>query len=83
LILILSISLGVIFGRNDAQNREEFLVANSQPERVVLKIYGNHMILADFNRDTREIQRSFFIQDLASHPGLTYKSEIIGPVTIK
>lgn len=83
LILILSISLGVIFGRSDAQSRDEFLVANTQPERVVLKIYGHHMILADFNRDTHEVQRSFFIQDLAAQPGLTYKLESVGPLTVK
>lgn len=83
LILILAISLGVIFGRSDAQNREEFLIANSEPERIVLKIYGNHIILADFNRATREVHRSFSIQDLSTQPSLTYKLELIGPVIVK
>lgn len=83
LVLILSISLGVIFGRSDALNREEFLIANTNPERIVLKIYGNHVILADFNRAAREVHRTFFIQDLTSQPGLTYKLERVGPVVVK
>jgi hypothetical protein len=68
-------------GRAEAVNQRNFLVVNSVPEMVVLRIYGDNMICAPFNRETKEVQKSFIIIKAAEDPKLTFNLEEVGPLT--
>lgn len=78
-ILILTL-LTYSLGRKNAINQKDFLVINtlSQPY-AVLRIYGDKLICASFNRETKEIQGSFLIFEI-SKSNLVLTVESIGPL---
>lgn len=79
-IVLLALTLGFFFGKNDAQKKVEFLVINSDPEQVVLKIYNNKLITAPFNRKSKTIERKFLIGKVGTDPHLVYTLENVGPL---
>lgn len=80
LILMLSINISENAGRAAALRQTEFMVTNTVPELVVLQIYGDNMICAPFDRNTKEIQRKFSIIKMASDSKLVLNLENIGPL---
>ena len=78
LILILGSLIAQTAGTAEAVNQKEFLVTNTTPEMVVLRIYGDNMICVPFNRSTGEIKQSFTILKTTGEPGLVLKLESIG-----
>lgn len=80
-IVLLALALGFFFGKNDAQKKVEFLVINSTPEQVVLKIYDDKLITAPFDRKTKTIERIFLIGKVGSDSHLMYSLENVGPLT--
>lgn len=82
LIMILWLLLVISNNAGDAAalKQEEFLVANTSPEMVVLRIYGDHLICAPFDRATKEVQRSFIVLKVADDPQLMLRLEKVGPL---
>lgn len=79
LLLIVSISLGFVFGQNDAKTRVDYLVANTRPESVVLKIYDDTIILAPFDRVSKAVFKSFTIHKVGASP-LQFTTQAVGPL---
>jgi hypothetical protein len=78
LIAMLVISHSV--GRASALDEDEFLVTTTSEEMVVLRIYGDNLICAPFDRATREIKRSFVVLKIGEDPDLVLNLETVGPL---
>jgi hypothetical protein len=70
-------------GMYGAVHKTEFLVVNTTPEAVVLRPYHDHLLCAYFNRETREIDESYFVLKTASDSGTTLTREEVGPLHLK
>jgi hypothetical protein len=68
-------------GRSKALTQRTFLVTNTSPEMVVLRIYGDKMVCAPFDRTTREVDQSFVILKIAEDSHLMLHREEIGPLS--
>ncbi|UCH87343.1 MAG: hypothetical protein JSU97_02845 [Dehalococcoidia bacterium] len=79
--LIFGLLIAYAAGRAEALRQDEFLVVRSDTEAVVLRHYGDSFILAPFDRESKQVERSFFIlkDDDESQPLFTL--EKIGPLT--
>jgi hypothetical protein len=84
IITILALLLGINFsesvGKAQAMKQTDFLVTNTSLEMVVLQIYGENMICAPFNRDTKEVQTRFTIIKMAEDSKLAFNLEKVGPL---
>src|SRR3989338_3977635 len=67
-------------GRAEALRKDKFLVIPTPPEAVVLRIYGDSLICAPFNRETRKVQKSFFVTKVPEDSKLILKLEKVGPL---
>lgn len=85
--------VGVVFaifllhsaGSAQARRQQEFLVVRSTPECVVLRIYGDRLICAPFNRATGEVEPIFSVIEYvhsAYEPRLQISLERVGPLSI-
>lgn len=81
-ILILCLWMGFNFGYYDAQKKTEYLLTNTDMgEFVVLKIYGDTIVTAQFNRNSKKFKRNFRIHLAGQNPELTYHLEQVGPIS--
>lgn len=80
LLFIISVSFASTAGSASAINQEEFLVNQSKPEMVLLRTYGDNLIFAPFDRNTKEVQKSFVVLKVAADPKLILSLEKIGPL---
>jgi hypothetical protein len=83
IILVVSLALGVAFGRSDAKNQKSFLVIKTDQEQVVLRIYKDKIITAPFSRVDKQVFQSFYIHNIGEHPGWLYHLEDVGPFYTK
>jgi hypothetical protein len=84
LVLLLWISwLAFSMGLSSASRQKEFLVVNTSPEAVVLRPYHDHLVCAYFDRESREVDRSFFVLDTASGSEIILTREQVGPLRVK
>lgn len=84
-ILLLSFFSLFIFwkgGFNEAHIRGAFVVIKTSPEKVVLRIYGDRLICASFDRVTKKIQRDFTIINLTKDFSSDFNYENMGPLRI-
>ena len=79
IFIILGILLSQSIGTAQAFNQSDFLVTNTSPEMVVLRIYGDSLICAPFDRGTKEVQNSFKVIKV-SDSNLLLTLEKIGPL---
>lgn len=70
-------------GYTTALKQSEFLVADTSPERVVLRIYGDKMICAPFDRTTGTVEKNFVILKMAEDPSMALHLEKIGPLSLE
>lgn len=68
------------YGRASGLSKRKFLVLNSSPELVVLRIYGDRMICAPFDRASRKIITTFAIMSLGETAAAQLRPEEIGPL---
>lgn len=80
LILIVIFGLGYQTGKWEAQNRKEYLTLKSNPDQVVLRIYGDNAIASPFNRTTKTIAPKFSVYKVGADPKLEYTWEHVGPL---
>ncbi|MCJ7497382.1 MAG: hypothetical protein MUO78_04525, partial [candidate division Zixibacteria bacterium] len=87
LIAILSLFLVLIFsweaGRSRALKQDEFLILKASPELVVLRIYGENLICAPFDRTTKEVKKTISIFKIGDDPDLKLSLEKVGPLHIE
>jgi len=80
--LLMSAATAQFIGKAHALNQKEFLVLSSSPEMVVLRIYGDRMIVAPFDRKTQEFESKFVIKTLGADDTLVISPEDIGPLKL-
>ncbi|RJP50866.1 MAG: hypothetical protein C4557_08850 [Anaerolineaceae bacterium] len=78
LVFIFGMVTALSAGAAEATKQEEFLVTNTTPELVVLRIYGDNLICVPFNRATGEIEQSFSIIKNTGETGLVLRLEKLG-----
>jgi hypothetical protein len=69
-------------GRSAARNQRKFLITNTSPEMVVLRIYGDKMVCAPLSRSTGEVERRFVVLKVAEDPDLMLGLEEVGPLRL-
>jgi hypothetical protein len=79
-ILILALALAFQFGAADARRKVHFYVVDGPEESVVLRVYGDTMIYAPFDRVKREVQKSFTLHPLSQPLPARLKLEKVGPL---
>lgn len=82
-MVILGISLGFTFGKFDALRKTDYLVMNTEPEQVVLKIYRNKVISAAFDRKHKTVKKQFSFTRVGDNADRVYRLEKLGPLTPK
>lgn len=83
MILILCFWLGFTFGEYDANNKKDYLVLQGPQEQVVIKIYGDKIITAHFDRQSKTIEKNFQVHLAGENPNLIYRLQAVGPLKLK
>jgi len=55
-------------GSLQASNKQDFLIPSTNPNSVVLKIYGDNLVCAPFDAETNIVEKSFFILNVNDEP---------------
>src|SRR2546422_5608710 len=79
---MVALLLAVSFGWSLAREQVYYFVVPGQPERVVLRIYGDSIILAPFDRQTRRILPEYTVLRRTTGT-ITLREERIGPLTVE
>jgi hypothetical protein len=61
LAIVISVFVAHEAGKSTALKQKSFLVMNTPQEMVVLRVYGELMILAPLNREKKEVQKNFVV----------------------
>lgn len=83
MVMIMAILLSYTAGKGQANRQKEFLVLASSPETVVLRVYGDDLVCAQFDRATKEVQPNFFVikrVTVSSDPRIQLNLEEVGPL---
>jgi hypothetical protein len=73
-------------GRADAQMKEEFQIvpqSSDVPELIVLRVYGDYLLTAPFNRSTKEVEKKLFILKVSEMGKTPLIMEKVGPLQVK
>lgn len=70
-------------GRYTARSKSYFYVLSDSTDVALLKIYGDKVISAPFDRKAKEISRSLTIQTLSKQGQLKLSYEKIGPLKVR
>lgn len=81
LFLGLAISVGAYFGNYSARTMTEYYTLNTNPEQVVLRIYGDNIISAPFELTSRTIKREFYIHKVGTEAGLSLSVKKLGELS--
>lgn len=81
LFLGLAISVGAYFGNYSARTMTEFYTLNSNPEQVVLRIYGDNIISAPFDLTSHTIKREFYIHKVGGNEALSLSVKQLGELS--
>jgi hypothetical protein len=75
-------SLGVAWfaGAYHAKSQEEFYILSQPTELVVLRIYGNTLITAPFDRKTKQVKPEVLIYNVTKDVPLKLRKETVGPL---
>jgi hypothetical protein len=84
--LIISTFLGVtiffgLFGFFEAKDTKQFLVPNTFPNNVVLRIYDKNLICAEYDKSSNKVFQKFKIIELGKDENLVLSMEKIGFLT--
>jgi hypothetical protein len=73
-------------GKEDAQSKKEFQVisqSSSLPEVVVLRVYGDYLFAAPFDRSTKKVEKKLFILKISEIANAPLTTEQVGPLQVK
>lgn len=79
-ILVLMTALSYFVGHASAMHQEEFFVLRVPREVVVLRIYGDRLICASFDRKARVLGESFVVIGLEGDTLIEMRRQKIGPL---
>ena len=79
---VIAFVLSVTFGWHLATERVYYFVVPGPPERVVLRIYGDSIVLAQLDRPGRQILREYTVFRRTTG-SITLREERIGPLTVE
>jgi H+/gluconate symporter-like permease len=79
--LMLAVQLVHLSGELYASKRTKYLVPTNDMSKVVLNIYGDSIVYASFDKNTKKVKPVFSVSKLASDPNLVFNLEEIGPLT--
>jgi hypothetical protein len=77
------ILLSFLAGHYEARSQIYFYVLSESPNVVLLRIYGENVVCASFDRKEKEISGSLTIQSLSDRGELKLRREKIGPLKVK
>lgn len=84
LVVLLIFTFGLLIansaGNSEAIRKGEFLIANTKPEVVVLRVYNELAIAAQFNRNTGEVSKNFSLISIKDNPQIIFSMENLGPL---
>jgi|SRR5579862_5826810 len=80
ILLFVGISISRDLGSFEASRQVEFYVVPGSPETVVLGMYGDTIVSAHFERNTKTVRKDFVIVKLSANPALNLRLEQIGPL---
>jgi hypothetical protein len=72
-----------VVGDGNARTQKRFLITKGSPELVVLRIYGDVMIAATFDRTTKETLNGITVFSISEKKQLDFTNEKIGPLKAK
>ena len=75
ILLIISHNMG----RSGALTKTNFLLLAEEKPTVVLRVYGDRIICASFNRDTKQLDESLTIRNMTD---LRFTIEEVGPLIL-
>ncbi len=78
----IAVILSVTFGWHLATEREYYFVVPEPPERVVLRIYGDSIVLARLDRPARQILREYTVLRRTAG-AIILREEHIGPLMVE
>lgn len=78
-IALMFLSLNAGYAK--AKRQEVFLITNQQPETVVLRIYGERVITAEFVRAEKRVKRLYQVLNVDA-AGLVLRQEAVGPLSL-
>jgi hypothetical protein len=78
--LAISVSVAMNMGRAVATDQRDYLVPASAPTTVVLSHFGERLIVAPFDRSTKEVEPSFWVIKTGEDPKLLLRWERVGPL---
>jgi len=82
IVLIISISGAWLYGYSQARDQKIFLVRETTPEQVVLRIYGDKLITAPFDKQNKEVRYGYFyITKMGDEPNILIKFDVVGPLS--
>jgi hypothetical protein len=83
IIIFVILFLGAMFlgGYNMAKGQTDFLVPSTHQDSVVLRIYGDNLICAPLNIETKEVEKTFFVIKLDDEPRPQLNLVKLGPLT--
>jgi len=79
--IFLFISLSNVIGEFKAINKKDYIIIKGMPEIVVLRAYEDQLICSHFDRNTKQIDKKFFVVEKKS-TSVEYHQENIGPLYI-
>jgi len=81
-VLFVAAFFAVLIGGDlEAAQREDYFVTNTVPETVVIRVYGDNIICAEFDRKKKQVLPNFRIFKIGSDSGFEMSLEHIGPLT--
>lgn len=78
--LMISVSVAMEMGRAVAIKQRDYLVPDSAPTTVVLSHFGETLVVALFDRSTKEVEPSFWVIKTGEDPKLLLRWESVGPL---
>lgn len=83
LVLIMVWVIAGMAGNSSAKRQTDFLIPSTYPEAVVLRIYGENIVCAQFDRSRKEIDNTYFVIRVDEVPKPKLILEEVGPLTVK
>jgi len=74
------VTLSFLVGTVNATKQTDFLIPSTNNSSIVLRIYGDNLVCAPFDRASKIMQREYFIIKLGESPTTSFKMENIGPL---
>lgn len=82
MLVVLVVMFSYIAGIAQAKKQTEFMVPSTYPNSVVLRVYGDNMICAPFNRTDNTTQKRFFIIEMGDSSTPLLNVEKVGPLQL-